>query len=333
MPRVRTAIPTPVPHGRTARRLGWVHLPPLVRRAIEQRCGAPVVDSQSQDAGFTPAFASVLFCADGTRHFVKAASTVAQRPFAESYRIEARRLGALPPGVPAPRLRWTLEVHDWVVLGIEHVDGRAPYRPWEGADLEAASRALVDVATCLTPVTGAHLGLDGLDGLGGPGGRGELRGLPSAVEDFAGWPAHWATSDHPNAGRCRELAERYAPVVAGQTVVHTDVRDDNLLVRRDGSVVVCDWNWPVLGAAWLDSLFLLVGPRGDGVDVEAHIAAHPLLGTVDPEHIDVVLALVLGHVEASARLPVPRNSPFVRDAQAWQRDVLHDWLAERRGWQ
>ena len=41
-------------------------------------------------SGFTPGFASVLVCEDGSRHFVKAASVKAQRLFADSYREEAR---------------------------------------------------------------------------------------------------------------------------------------------------------------------------------------------------------------------------------------------------
>ena len=96
----------PVPVGRTARRLEWQFLPPHVRSLIEERCGSPVVDADSQGAGFTPGFASVLTCEDGSRHFVKAASAKAQRMFAESYREEARKLGALPDDVPAPRLLW-----------------------------------------------------------------------------------------------------------------------------------------------------------------------------------------------------------------------------------
>ena len=65
----------------------------------------PVVSAASQGGGFTPGFASVLTCEDGTKHFVKAASVKAQRLFAESYREEFRKLGALPEGTPAPRLR------------------------------------------------------------------------------------------------------------------------------------------------------------------------------------------------------------------------------------
>ena len=47
----------------------------------------------------------MLTCEDGSKHFVKAASTKAQRMFAEAYREEARKLEALPAGGtgrPAP---------------------------------------------------------------------------------------------------------------------------------------------------------------------------------------------------------------------------------------
>ena len=116
----------PAPSGRTARRLEWPFLPPNLRAWIERKCGSPVVDAESQGAGFTPGFASVLTCEDGSRHFVKAASMKAQKAFAVSYREEARKLAALPESVPAPRLRWLLD-DDWVVLGMDHVDGHEPH--------------------------------------------------------------------------------------------------------------------------------------------------------------------------------------------------------------
>jgi hypothetical protein len=154
---VTAAIPTTIPHGRTARRLEWAHLPPSVRAAIEQRCGSPVVEAVSQGAGFTPGFASVLVCEDGSRHFVKAASAVAQRMFAASYREEARKLQALPEATPAPRLLWALD-GAWVVLGLEYVEARAPRRPWRRADLDRCLDALETVADLLTPVPeGLHL--------------------------------------------------------------------------------------------------------------------------------------------------------------------------------
>lgn len=311
-------IPTTIPHGRTARRLRWPFLPPAVRRAIESRCGSPVVEDDSQDAGFTPGFASVLHCADGSRHFVKAASTKAQRAFAESYRDEARKLAALPPGVPAPRLLWTLDVEDWVVLGIEYVEARHPRRPWQEADLRRSLDVLAATAEALTPAPAAL-------------------GLGDFTSEFAEWPAHWehvrATQpDFPHLEEATALAARYREATGGTTVVHTDVRDDNVLLCTDGRTLVCDWNWPVVGAAWLDTLLLLIGPRGDGLDVEAVLAREPLTRDVPAEHVDIVLALVTGYFFRQADQPVPHTSPHIREHQLWQGEVTWEWLAERRGW-
>ncbi len=307
----------PAPVGRTARRLEWPFLPPTLRSEIERHCGSPVVQAVSQGAGYTPGFASVLLCEDGSRHFVKAASVKAQRMFAEAYREEARKLALLPATAPAPRLLWTIE-HDWVVLGIQYVDSRAPHRPWRQDDLDACLDALEVVAAELTPPPAA-LGLD------------------SFAEELSGFPAYWrhVAATRPDLSHLDEaamLATRYAAVTAGDTLVHTDVRDDNALIDAGGRAWFCDWNFPVLGADWLDSFLLLIGPRGDGLDVGAVVEARPLLRDVPPESIDIVLALVTAYFWKSADDPVPPTSPHIRDHQRWQGDVCWAWLCERRGW-
>lgn len=308
-----SVVPLSIPHGRTARRLEWVHLPPMVRREVERRLGSRVVEAESMNSGYTPGFASVLTTADGARHFVKAASTKAQRMAAAAYREEARRLKALAGWIPAPKLAWVLEDHDWLVLGIEYVDARAPHRPWTEADLAAASELLVHTAARLTPAPGS--------------------GWTTVAEELADLPACWdALTDLEHADEAAALARRFADVSAGETLLHNDVRDDNLLVLRDGSMLLCDWSFPVVGAAWLDSLALLIGPRGDGLDVEAHLAAHPLLAHVEPESIDIVLALLTGYFLERSRQPAPSAFPWVREIQRWQGEVCWRWLGERRGW-
>lgn len=310
--------PSPLPHGKTARRLEWAHLPPTVRRAVEERCGSAVVSAASQNSGFTPGFASVLTCEDGTRHFVKAASTKAQRMFAGAYREEARKLTALPEAAPAPRLLWTLDVDDWFALSTEYVDARQPRRPWREDELQRCLDVLVAAVPVLTP---APADLE----------------LPPASEEFAAWPAYWdhlaaTRPDLPHRAEAAALAARFAEAMSGETLVHTDVRDDNLLLAADGRTLLCDWNWPFVGAPWLDSLFLLIGPRGDGLDVESVIAAHPLLSAVAAEDVDIVLALVIGYFLKSADDPVPPTSPYIREAQRWQGEACWAWLCERRGW-
>jgi hypothetical protein len=310
--------PYPAPVGKTSRRLEWAFLPPNLRGFIERKCGSPVVEAISQTSGFTPGFASVLVCQDGSRHFVKAASVKAQRMFADSYREEARKLAALPAAVPSPRLKWHLD-DDWVALGIEYVDGRAPRRPWRPADLETVLDALEVIADELTP---PPAGLD----------------LDTIADDFVDMVSMWdhlksVRPDLPHRDEAAALAAGFADVVGGSTLIHTDVRDDNLLIDRAGKVWLCDWNWPVVGAAWFDTLCALIGPRGDGVDVEEALASRRLTRDVPPEAVDRALALLVGYFLKSADDPVPATSPYLREHQRWQGEVCWHWLCERRGWQ
>ena len=211
-----------------------------------------MVEAISQGGGFTPGFASVLVCEDGSRHFVKAASSVAQPVFADSYREEARKLGALPETVPAPRLLW-VEDGDWVVLGLEYVEAAC-------AAAAVAGRRAGPVSRCgRGGRRRAHPGPDGLD-------------LDPVSTEFAAWPGLWTRVGdrdvRPHADEAAALAATYAEVTGGETLVHTDLRDDNALLTTDGRALFCDWNWPVVGAPWLDSVILLISPRGDGLDVE-----------------------------------------------------------------
>ena len=210
------------------------------------------------------------------------------------------------------------DADDWVVLGIEYVEAQAPQRPWRDADLAAVLTMLDAAAATLTPPP-------------------ESLELDDIATELGEWPACWdqVRALYPDLAHTEDaaaLAARFAEVAGGDTVVHTDIRDDNLLLCTDGRVLVCDWNWPVRGAAWLDSVFLMIGPRGDGLDVEAALAAHPLTADLPPEHLDIVLALVTGYFLKSAAEHVPPTSPHIRNHQLWQGQVCWDWLSERRGW-
>jgi len=310
---VVSVIPTNIPHGQTARRLEWPHLPPFLRSLIEKRLGGgPVVSAESHGAGFTPGFASVLSCQDGSQHFVKAASAKAQRDSATLYREEAAKLKKLAGWVPSPKLKW-FDDGEWVVLAFEHVESRLPSRPWTSVDLEVVSQALVETAAALTPAPGI--------------------GWPTFAEEHVSYPALWdRVAGYPHADRAAELAAGFAEHTAGETLVHLDVRDDTILIRPDGGVLLVEWTWPVLGADWIDSLLLLVGPRGDGLDAESFLATHPLLSQAAPEAIDSVLALFAGYFLAAADQPVKTTSPHLRRMQRWQGEVCLDWLAERREW-
>ena len=307
--------PYPLDPTSTALRLEWPHLPPRVRDAVEARCGAPVLEAESRDAGFTNGVASVLTCADGSRHFLKAASTKAQRAIAVAYAEEAARLATLPAGTPAPGLTWTGTVEDWVVVLSHHVDGETPARPWRVEDVEACLDALERVTA-----TSVSASLD----------------LATFADEMAAWPQAWAdvpVPSHPeHRAEAADLAAGFAAHTAGDALVHTDAQADNWLLGTDGGAVLCDWKWPVRGAAWLDAYLLLASAYGDGVDVNAVIADRPALRDVPDEAVDSLLALAAGYFLRAGCGSVPPNSPHVRDHQYWTGTVCWLWLAARRRW-
>lgn len=306
-----------VPHGRTARRLEWAHLPPQVRRLVEQRLGAPVATAESQGSGFTPGFASRLTGENGARLFVKAASKKAQAQFAASYAEEARKHALLPDGVPAPRLEWVHHDDLWIVLGFECVDGRPPARPWCRSELDACLDSLAVVAELMDPLP-AGLSLDPI------------------VEDLPGLIAGWEYvrrqhPDWPHLDEVEALVASYGDFPGNDAFVHTDARDDNFLVT-DGRALLCDWNWPALGPVWLDAVDLLISAYGDGLDADAVLLEHPLTRDADPDHVDAWLAMLTGYMLEARDRPKPPNSPYLRMHANWWGEVGWAWLSARRGW-
>ena len=310
----------PVRHGATARRLEWPLLPPELRRLIAARLGwSAVVSAESAGAGFTPGFASTLTGPEGQRAFVKAASVKAQGMFAEAYREEIRKLSLLPAGLPVPRLLWSHEDDLWVVLALEHVDGRNPARPWQPADLDRCLDTLEALADALTPAPAA-MALQPMTA------EGEFGAM------LTGWDhAHRYHPDRPHLAEAAALAAEHPTALAGESLVHTDARDDNFVLTPAGAVL-CDWNWPVLGPAWVDSVLLLIAAFGDDLDVEHVLRSRRLTRDVDPHHIDVLLALVCGYFLEARDRPVPNSSPSIRVHQSWYAEVTWAWLARRRGW-
>lgn len=312
---------TAVPHGRTARRPAWDALPAAVRAEIQARAGARVRHAHSQDGGFTDGFASRLELVDGRRVFVKAAAPGGHAQ--PSYRTEARVVEALPAGVGAPRLLWTSDVGEWFVLAFEDVESRTPQRPWDRDELTAVLRALVGLADALTPAPDALLPL---------GTTADVdaefrfwRRCAAGDADVAVVPDVWRA----RVGELAALEGTWSAAASGGTAVHFDLRDDNVLLAEDGRVLVCDWNWLMLAAPWVDLVGLLVSVHGDGLDADAVLASHVLTREVPRASVDAFLVALAGYFVGVAAQPPVDTSPWLRAHQAWWRDAALGWLAAR----
>lgn len=294
-------------------RIGWGDLPERVRHAVTEIVGGEVVEAVSQSGGFSPGTADRIRTADGRRAFVKAVGVAQNEHSPRLHRSEIHVTAALPAAAPTPALLGSYDDGEWVALVLEDVEGRHPVTPWQPAELANVLAALTDLSAALTPcplseVPAAqdHLGDDFT-------GWHRLRADPSPDLDV------WATEhlDHLCA-----LAEHGIVALAGDTLAHTDIRADNLLIGPNGTVTVVDWPLACRGPAWLDRLLLLVNVRLYG--------GRPDLAVLDADPTDVVGVLAgLGAFFADyARRPAPPGLPSLRAFQQAQADVVVSWLRE-----
>jgi aminoglycoside phosphotransferase (APT) family kinase protein len=153
------------------------------------------------------------------------------------------------------------------------------------------------------------------------------RGWQGRSEELLSVPAGF----QPHLTELADLEARWAEITPGKTLLHCDLRDDNLLVRNDGQIFVCDWNWAAIGAKWIDAVWFLIGPAGDQVDVESLLTQDELTATVPSKDIDSLLASTAGMWAHGAGRPLhPTSSPWLRIQQSWYAKAALDWLAHRR---
>lgn len=145
-------------------------------------------------------------------------------------------------------------------------------------------------------------------------------------EEFQGWRRlveAQRRGDDDLAGldtwACRHLMDLAAletgwqAAAEGPTLVHADLRADNILLTGD-RVVVVDWPWACPAAPWFDLLAMLpsVHMQG-GPSPETLFNDHPVGKTADPEAVTAVLAALTGYFVRQSRQPPPPGLPTLRE--------------------
>jgi aminoglycoside phosphotransferase (APT) family kinase protein len=305
-------------------RVPWDQLPAAIRSWAQEVLGSTVIETASQPGGFSPGTACRLTLADGRRAFAKAVSAAANPDSPGMHRREAQVAAGLPAEVPAPAFLGSYDDGQWVALLFADVDGRQPGEPWQLPDLGRVISALDAMHELLTPcpldfvptVAQQHDGMmTGWRELAAAGGDDRLddwsrRNLHALAGLEAGWEA----------------------AAAGTTLLHSDVRADNLLITA-GGVVFVDWPAACTGAPWFDvvafapSVAMQGGPEPDWV-----LASSRTGSAADPDAVTAVVAAVAGYFTWQALRPPPPGLPTVRAFQAAQGVPARAWLRRRTGW-
>ncbi|MFG3012774.1 phosphotransferase [Streptomyces cinerochromogenes] len=307
----------------TGVRTPWEDLPAVVRDAVGEVLGAPVVRAVTQSGGFSPGVAARVRTAAGRTGFVKAVSADTNPHSPGLHRKEARNAAALPAVVPAPRLLGSYDDGTWVALVFEEVAGHQPRVPWRRAELDRVLDAVTVLARTGTPspVDAPPVAEDLAEAFSG-----WRRLLAGEAGDVRGRLGEWA------AGRLPELAalaDGWAEGASGDTLAHGDLRADNVLLTADG-VVFVDWPHALRAAPWFDLLVMLPCVRAQGgPDPEEVFTAHPLGRAADPDAVTAALAALAGYFLHGSLQPAPPGLPTLRPFQRAQGEAALAWLRRR----
>jgi hypothetical protein len=305
--------------------LPWARVPePVKEWAAGLGRGSPPDVVRDLPGGFSPGATSILEW-PGRSVFVKAVGPELNPDSPGMHRREAVVSAALPRSSLLPRLVDTYDDGAWVALAFDALDGRPPRHPWTAGEFDAVVDALCTMHDELTPSPE-----ESLDSL-----------AVYERRNFGGWTTLAALGEPPGGldpwarahlADLADLESDWAAACDGRTLVHGDVRSDNVLLTGDG-VVFVDWPHASVGnptfdvVAWAPSVVLEGGPSPEEL-----LSRHTPSRRSDPDAISALVAAVSGFFVSHALKPAPPGLPTLRPFQAAQGEVALAWLRRRQGW-
>ncbi len=308
----------------------WLDIPQKIRDLTEEYLGAKVINTETQLGGFSPGVATRLHTVDNRWVFLKAIGTELNPTSVNFHRQEIKVNAVLPDNSLAPKLLWSYDDADdteWVVLLFDNIDGSNPKTPWSDNDLQRVMKAMSQLSEQLTSPTISYP-------------------IPSAKDHFAsrihGWQRiktgksinieqldDW--SKHHLDALC-ELEKEAPKAVEGQTLLHFDIRADNI-VMTDDAVWFVDWPHASIGAAWVDVvLFAPSVVMQGGLQPQDLIQLHPAFDDADPDAVTAAIVSMAGMFSYQSLLPAPPGLPTLREFQRALGETSRAWVAQRTGW-
>jgi Phosphotransferase enzyme family len=308
-------------------RVAYGATPDQLRAWVDATLGSPVVQATTQTGGFSPGVAARLVCADGTRAFCKAVHVDVNEFAADFHRREQRITAQMPATAPVPRLLAKYDEAGWVALLLQDIDGYQPATPWRVDELHRVVAALDELSRSLTPSPVK-----------------DIQTIAAAeAEDLGGWQ-HFAADGIDVAStpldpwsarhldRLATLEPDWLPATEGDTLLHLDLRADNLLIAAD-RVWVVDWPASCTGQPWVDLATFAPSVAMQGGPPPAELLAlSETARRADRVALTAWVCALAGYFEWHSRLPAPPGLPTVRRFQAAQGEVALHWLQELTGW-
>jgi hypothetical protein len=292
-------------------RAPYESMPVVVRDWVDDTLGSPVVEAVDVVGGMSPGCATRLRCADGTRAFVKAVGTDHNPDTPTLFRREITALTLLGSDPLWAGLLASYDDGDRVALLLEDIEGQHP----DLAD-DATMELLLTATDELGAVLRRRFETSDVEHL-----VGSVLMEPGLTELSAVFH-HWLPAfdqvgelaDAPVPPWVRDEAMVWQQRMAGladgppDTLVHWDIRLDNLLQRPTGEIVFLDWGAAGVGRAWLDPLLARL-ERVDQPWFDQSLAASPALAALGDDAVTTWLVGIGTNLAVRAATAVDVNLP------------------------
>ncbi|WP_159081427.1 hypothetical protein [Nocardioides sediminis] len=294
-------------------RIPYTAVPVRVRAWVEATVGSVVVETHEQVGGMSPGCATRLVCADGTRVFVKAVGTELNPHTPVLFRREVLALELLGRHPLWAAMLASYDDGDWVALLLEDVEGTHPDLSSD-AEMERLVRQTDELTAVMNervPSLASAVPADEPHALYRPGPTdfaATTRGWLAAFDHHHEVPSDlmpaWVLARHDSL---RAMAARLAEVPT-DSVVHFDIRNDNLVQRVDGDLVFVDWGAFGRGPDWLDPLVARL-ERVDSTWFDASLSSSPTLRAAGDDLVTACLAAMGSYLAWRAHTAVDVNLP------------------------
>ena len=289
-------------------RTPWSAMPAAIHAWAEDLRGSPVTDVREQVGGMSPGCATRLVAANGERLFVKAVGAALNPDTPTLFRRESAVLTALGDDPFWARLIDTYDDGDWVALALDDIEGTLPdltndaTLEWvcEETDRLVGRLATYAISPAVAPGAGPRPAAEPL--LNWASAFDHLTELPTDA-----LPAAVVAHAPALQALLRDAAEETSTQLA-----HFDIRNDNLLVRADGSLVFIDWGMAMVGSSWLDP-FVVRLERAELPWFDESVAASPLLQEAGDDLVTALLAGIGTHLVWRTQTAVDIGLPTLQE--------------------
>ena len=278
---------------------------PALCERITLLMGAPPVAWKHASGGYTHAERWSVRLADGRAAFIKAAVDAATAGWLRTeYGFYRNVHGPFMPGL----LGWDDGQHP--ILALEDLSDADWPPPWRSGMVSSVLDAVAALHKAEPP--------DGLPGLESYRDElacwGRVRAEPDGFLGLGLCSREWLHAALPEF-----LAAEADAVLQGQSIVHFDLRSDNVCVRN-GRAFLVDWNWACLGNPAVDVAFWIPSLAAEG-------GSEPEDVLPTAPGVPELAAMVAGYLAWNATKPDLRPGCVLRTNQRnWLRAALH-WSA------